>query len=113
MSLLTQPTLDYSSRDFSSLRLRLQGLARSVFPAWTDFNAANYGNLILELMAYVGDNLAFYQDAQAREAFWPTLTRRISAVRQGRLINFKLAGASQAFGTARFTIPATRVSRVI
>ena len=113
MSLLTQPTLDYSDRDFASLRLRLQGLARSVLPAWTDFNAANYGNLLLELMAFVGDNLAFYQDAQARESFWPTLTRRISAVRQGRLINFNMAGASQSTGAVRITIPTTRTTRVV
>lgn len=113
MSLIPQPTLDYSNRDFASLRLRLQGLARSVFPDWTDFNAANYGNLLLEMMAYVGDNLAFYQDAQAREMFWPTLTRRISAVRQGRLINFVLAGASQATGSVRITISSVRTANVI
>lgn len=113
MSLIPQPTLDYSNRDFASLRLRLQGLARSVIPEWTDFNAANYGNMLLEMMAYVGDNLAFYQDAQAREMFWPTLTRRISAVRQGRLINFTLAGASQATGTVRITISTVRTSAVV
>lgn len=112
-SLITQPILDYSNRDFNSLRLRLQGLARSVVPAWTDFNAANYGNFLLEAMAYVGDNLAFYLDAQAREMFWPTMTRRISAVRAGRLINFTLTGASQSTGTVRITIPTIRASNVV
>lgn len=113
MSLLSTPILDYSDRDFASLRLRLQGLARSVFPEWTDFNVANYGNLLLELMAFVGDNIGFYQDAQAREMFWPTLARRISAVRQGRLINFTLTGAAQATGSVRFTIPAVVANRVV
>jgi hypothetical protein len=113
MPIIPQPTLDYSQRDFNSLRLRLQGLARSVFPAWTDFNTANYGNLLLEMMAYVGDNLSFYLDAQAREMFWPTLTRRLSAVRQGRLINFKLTGAAQSTGIVRISIPSTRTTNVL
>lgn len=112
-SLITQPVLDYSNRDFASLRLRLQGLARSVFPAWTDFNTANYGNFILEAMAFVGDNLSFYLDAQAREMFWPTLTRRLSAVRSGRLINFTLTGSSPSVGSVRITIPTVRSSNVI
>lgn len=105
MALLPTPTLDFTNKDFASLRLRLQGLARSVVPEWTDFNAANFGNVLLEMMAFVGDNIMFYVDAQAREMFWPTLTRRISAIRQGRLINFTLPGAHQASGKVRFSIP--------
>jgi hypothetical protein len=106
MALIAQPILDFSDKDFASLRLRLQGLARSVFPEWTDFNAANFGNLLLEMFAFVGDNTTFYQDAQARENFWPTVTRRISAIRMGRLINFSLPGAFPAGGVARIAIPA-------
>src|SRR5882724_3545060 len=44
MGLLSQAT-DYTDKDFDSLRLRLQSLARSAFPTWTDFNIANFGNL--------------------------------------------------------------------
>jgi len=113
MALIPTPILDYTDRDFASLRLRLQGLARSVFPTWTDFNSANFGNLVVELLAYVGDNISFYQDAQAREAFWPTLTRRISAIRLGRLINFTLTGVTKATGVARFSIPAPLLKKVI
>lgn len=105
MALLPTPVLDLTNKDFASLRLRLQGLARSVTPEWTDFNNANFGNVLLEMMAYVGDNIMFYVDAQAREMFWPTLTRRISAIRQGRLINFELDGAHQASGVVRISIP--------
>lgn len=104
MALLTLPIFDYSDKDFASLRLRLQGLARSVFPDWTDFNAANFGNLLTELFSFVGDNLTFYQDAQARELYWPTVTRRISAIRLGRLINFMLSGAAPAVGTVKITV---------
>jgi hypothetical protein len=106
MPSIIPPSLDYTDRDYSAVRLRLQGLARSVFPDWTDFNPANFGNLLLEMQAFIADVVSYYQDGQARECFWPTLTRRISAIRLGRLINFELTGAAVATGTVRFSIPA-------
>lgn len=107
---LIQPTLDYTDRDFDSLRLRLQGLARSVYENWTDFNKANIGNVLIELMSFVGDVLNFYQDNQALETFWPTVVQRISAIRLGRLIDFVLTGATAATATETFTIPAAYTS---
>jgi hypothetical protein len=107
---LIQPTLDYTDRDFDSLRLRLQGLARSVYENWTDFNKANIGNILIELMSFVGDVLNFYQDNQAMETFWPTLVQRISAIRLGQLIDFVLTGASAATADETFAIPAVYTS---
>lgn len=104
MTRIIPVTLDYSDRDFESLKLRLQTLANSVFPDWTDFNTANFGNFILELMCFVGDVLHFYQDRQAAEAFISTLTQRTSMIRAGQLINFTLTGASAATGGATFSI---------
>ena len=43
-------TVDFSDRDFDSPRLRLHKFVRSVFPDWTDFNAANFSNLVLGLI---------------------------------------------------------------
>jgi hypothetical protein len=98
--------LDYSDRDFEALKLRLQGLARTVFPDWTDFNTANFGNILMELFCFVGDVLHFYQDRQAAEAFTPTLTQRTSMIRLGQLINFTLTGAAAASGTATVALRA-------
>jgi len=75
MGLLAQAT-DYTDKDFDSLRLRLQSLVGSVFPDWTDFNVANFGNILLEMYAFVGDVLGFYQDNQARESRLLTATQR-------------------------------------
>jgi len=113
MALIPQPILDFSDKDFASLRLRLQGLARSLHPEWTDFNDANFGNILLELMAFTGDVMTFYQDAQAREQFWPTVTRRISAIRLGRLINFTMPGPTPATGEVRFQLRAAQATDVL
>jgi hypothetical protein len=112
MALIAQPILDFSDKDFASLRLRLQGLARSIHPEWTDFNEANFGNILLELMAFTGDVMTFYQDAQAREQFWPTVSRRISAIRLGRLINFTLPGPTPATGIGRFVLSSAHVKDI-
>lgn len=106
MPLLPQPTLDYTDLDFESLRLRLQGLVRSVHPDWTDFNTGTFGNILLEMFAFVGDTMGYYQDARSRENYWPTLQERISAIRLGRLLGFDLTGARAATGKVQYAIPA-------
>jgi len=47
---------------------------KSVFPDWTDFDVASFGNLLVELYAFVGDVLTFYQDNLARESRLVTAT---------------------------------------
>lgn len=105
MTRLLPISFDYTDRDFASLKLRLQGLVQSVFPTWTDFSEGNFGNILLELMAYVGDILGFYQDNQADEAFLPTLAQRTSLIKVGQLIDFRLRGASAATTTERIYLP--------
>jgi len=105
MSILPRPEFDYTSRDFDAIRFRLQGLIRSVFPDWTDFNVSNFGNLLLELDAYAGDTKHFYIDGAARQAFWPTVDQRVSAIRLGRQTGFALPGATAATVDLTFSLP--------
>jgi hypothetical protein len=106
MSLLGQST-DYADRDFDSLRLRLQSLVRSVFPDWTDFNVASFGNLLLELYTFVvGDVLAYYQDNRARESRLPTTTQRKNLLALCKLLGFQPAGARAASVDVVFTLAA-------
>jgi hypothetical protein len=103
---LLPANVDYSDRDFNALRLRLQGLIRSVHPNWTEFNVANYGNLLLEGFCYVGDVTNFYQDRNAGDLYWPVVRQRANAIRLGRGINFDLTSAVSATTTCTFTLPA-------
>ena len=111
MALLAQAT-DYTDKDFDSLRLRLQNLVRSVFPEWTDFNVANFGNLLVELYAFVGDVLAFYQDNQARESRIATATQRKSLIALTKLLGFRPEGAKAATAEVVFSLAAVPVSPV-
>jgi hypothetical protein len=49
--------INLTDKDFDSLRLRLIFLIQSVFPDWSDFEVAGFGNLLIELYAFVGDVL--------------------------------------------------------
>lgn len=111
MSLL-QPNVDYTQKDFRNLRLRLQGLVRSVFPEWTDFNTASFGNMMLELKAFSADVVTYYQDNQAREAYWPTVSQRQNALRLGRQTNYRLASAQPSTTTGRFSLPSVAANDV-
>src|ERR1700694_5225033 len=97
---------DYTDKDFDSLRLRLENLVRSVFPEWTDFNVANFGNILLELYAFVGDVLAFYQDSEAGESRIATATQRKNLIALTKLLGFRPSGARAATVDAVFTLAA-------
>jgi hypothetical protein len=104
MSLLPA-SADYSSRDFDSLRARLIALVKSVFPDWTDFDVASFGNILLEMFAFVGDVLCFYQDAQARESRLVTAAQRKNVIALARLLGYRLHGAKAATAELVFSLP--------
>lgn len=95
---------DYTDKDFDALRARLINLVRSAFPEWTDFNVANFGNILLELTAFVGDVLAFYLDNQAAESRISTAQLRRSLIGLSKLIGFTPTGAVASTAALRFTL---------
>ncbi len=104
---------DYTSKDFDALRGRLVALAHSGFPDWTDFDVANFGNLLLELYAHVGDVVTFYQDNQARESRFVTATRRKNVAAHARLLGYRLYGARAATALVELRLAATPSADVI
>ncbi len=79
---------DFTDKDFDSLRLRLRSVIRAVFPDWTDFNVATFGNMLIEAFAFVGDVLTFYQDNQAIETRFVTATQRRNLLNLTQLVGF-------------------------
>ena len=105
---LVPPQLDYTSKDFDSLRARLIELAKSGFPGWSDFQVPSFGTTLLELFAFVGDVLCQYQDQQARESRLITATQRQNVIALCQMLGYRLHGAVAAtcdveLGLARVT----------
>ena len=98
--------LDYTDKDFDALRARLFNLIGSVFPTWTALQVANFGNLLIEGYAFVGDVLTKYQDNQARESRWSVATQRKNLIALAKLIGFEPATATASQVDVALSIPA-------
>jgi len=105
-------TTDYTDKDFDSLRARLINLVRSAFPAWTDFNVANFGNIMMELFAHVGDVVLYYQDNQSRESRITTAQLRQSLLGLAKLVGYTPGGASAATAEVVVTLGAPPIGNV-
>jgi hypothetical protein len=101
---LLPPNVDYTSKDFDALRVRLMALLQSVFPDWSDFSVASFGNLLMEMYAFVGDVLTFYLDNQARESRLVTATQRKNVIALARMLGYKLHGARAATAEIAFSL---------
>jgi hypothetical protein len=93
---LPEPTIDYLGRDFTGLRQTLLDRLSLVLPGWTDRNVADLGVTLVELFAYLGDHLAYAQDAVSAEAYLGTARRRVSVARHARLLDYRMHDGAAA-----------------
>ena len=62
--------IKYINREFDDFRNQLVEFSKSYFPdTYNDFSPTSPGTMFMEMAAYVGDILAFYQDTQLQETF--------------------------------------------
>ena len=101
---LLPSSIDYTDKDFDAIRARLVSFVRSVFPDWSDFSVASFGNILLEMYAFVGDVVTFYLDNQARESRLVTATQRKNVIALARMLGYKLHGAQAATAEVTFTL---------
>jgi hypothetical protein len=98
---------DYLARDYESLLHSMRELIPELLPEWTDFRSeADFGNVLLQLFAHMGDILSYYQDRVANESFLGTARSRRSVIHHLRLIGYRLATASPAAAKLRLVVPA-------
>lgn len=65
-----QKDIKYVGREFEDFRQQLIEFTKNYFPdTYADFSPASPGMMFMEMAAYVGDVLSFYQDTQIQETF--------------------------------------------
>lgn len=82
--------MDYSNKDYASLREAMLALAKQRMPEWTDHSANDMGVLLLELYAQMSDMMLYYQDRIAAESYLETAVEPRSIVNLLRLIGYEL-----------------------
>ena len=106
--------LDYTSRDFTAIRSQLVGLARGLMPEWeTAGEPSDFGTLLMELFAYMGDVLHFYIDRTASEAFLGSAIRQQSVLYIANMLGYTPIGQQSASVTLEFSIDANATEKVV
>jgi Baseplate J-like protein len=99
--------IDYMARDAGSFLQSMRALIPEKLPEWTDYESeADFGSVLLELFAHMGDILSYYQDRVANESFLGTAQERRSIIQHLRLIGYTLSTATPASATLTLSVPA-------
>ena len=99
------PPINYTSRDFTSIKNSLINYAKKYYPNTSnDFNEASFGALMVDMVSYVGDMLSFYLDYQASESFLDTASEYGNIIRLAKQLGYEYTGDVTAYGTAAFFI---------
>ncbi len=86
----TAPPIDYLSKDYRSFRRQILERLSVIMPDYRERNAADMQMMLVEMLAYAGDQLSYYQDAVATEAYLGTARQRRSLRRHARLLDYAL-----------------------
>jgi hypothetical protein len=86
----TEPEINYLAKDYASFRQLILDRLALLVPNWQERHVPDLGIALIELLAYTGDYLSYFQDAVATEAYLDTARQRISVRRHARLVDYKL-----------------------
>ena len=87
---LGQPEINYLAKDYNSFRKLILDRMAVTMPAWRESHVPDIGIMLVEVLAYAGDYLSYYQDAVATEAYLNTARQRISVRRHVRLVDYQM-----------------------
>jgi hypothetical protein len=100
--------IDYMARDAESFLRSMRALIPEKLPEWTEYESeADFGNVLLQLFAHMGDILSYYQDRVANESFLGTAQERRSVIQHLRLIGYALSTAAPASAPLTLSVPAS------
>ncbi len=84
------PSIDYLVKDYEGFRRLMADRMALLVPDWSPRLPADVGVTLVELLAYVADELSYRQDAVATEAYLDTARSRISLRRHARLVDYRV-----------------------
>ncbi|MEU6797682.1 baseplate J/gp47 family protein [Nonomuraea wenchangensis] len=103
-----------TARDYEGLLAEMRALIPERLPEWTGHaNEADFGNVLLELFAHMGDILGYYQDRVAAESLLGTARSRRSVIQHLRLIGYELRTASPASTRLQVSVPKDVTSTIV
>jgi len=102
------PNAEFQSYDFDTLRrIMIQYLQENFPEDFNDYVDSSEYIALVDLIAYLGQNLSFRIDLNARENFLETASRRDSILRLAQLISYVPARNTPASGVLKITAIST------
>jgi len=91
--------IDYTARDFHSIRDRLVDHAKKYYPeTFQDFSSLSFGSMLVDMVSYIGDQMSLYLDHSVNETFLPTATQYENVVKLGKQMGYKFDPIPAATG---------------
>jgi len=92
--------IDYTHREYTTIRQDLMELAERLYPdTFKDWSEASFGAMMVDAVAYVGDQLSFYLDYNVNESFLDTAYQYNNVIRHGRILGYKYQGRPSTYGS--------------
>lgn len=85
---LPAPSIDYLARDYTTFRRVMLDRLATLLPGWRDENPADLLVTLVEAVSFRADELSYFQDAVATEAYLGTARTRVSVRRHARLLDY-------------------------
>lgn len=93
---VTPVTVDYTDKDYYSLREALMKRVKFRINEWTGTDPNDFGLALIEAFAYMGDVLSFYIDRAANEMSLQTASQRSSILNLARMYGYIPSGYQSA-----------------
>ena len=106
----TKVSVNYTSKDFQSIREDLVRLAERFYPdSFLDFSENSLGAMMIDSVAYVGDQLSFYVDYNVNESFLDTAVQPSNIARQAAILGYRQPAQQSTYGVVAvyILVPAT------
>jgi hypothetical protein len=98
------PVINYLAKDYASFRRALLNFLPTRVPGFSETSEADLAITLLELFAYAGDQLSYFQDAVANEAYLDTARQRSSLKRHALLVDYRMHDGLAARVILRFRV---------
>ena len=85
-----EPEINYLAKDYASFRQLILDRLALIMPEWKERHVPDIGIALVEILAYTGDYLSYYQDAVASESYLDTARQRISVRRHATLVDYQM-----------------------
>ena len=95
---------DFQSYDFDNLRRTMISYLRTNYPEdFNDYIESSEYLALIDLIAFLGQNIAFRIDLNARENFIELAERRERVLRMARLLSYNVTRNQAATGLLKFS----------